>query len=225
MTDPFWEAPDVVERFASRDPDHRLVELIGRYSEPAGVRVLDVGCAGGRNTDLLVRRGFDVHALDAARAMVERSRARIAPLVGREEAAARVRVGRMDELSAYADGAFELVVALGVHHSARSREEWERSVAELARVLRPDGRLLFSQFTPETDLTGEGIVPVPGEPGVYDGFPSGRAVLLTAGALDAALAKHGFEPLEPTATVRVDLERGRRVSANGLYVRVPGRPV
>jgi hypothetical protein len=25
---PFWEDPEVVERFAARDPDHRLMQLV-----------------------------------------------------------------------------------------------------------------------------------------------------------------------------------------------------
>ena len=220
MTDPFWEDPEVVERFASREPDHRLSALVGEYPDPQDVRVLDLGCAGGRNTELLARRGFDVHALDASEAMVGRTRARLGAVMGDDAAHERVRRGRMDDLSAYDDASFDLVVALGILHGARTREEWERAVTETARVLRRGGRLLFSQFAPGTDLTGNGVSPVAGEPGVYDGFPGGRAVLLEAAALDLAMAAHGFEPEAPTETVRVELERGRRVSVNALYVRV-----
>jgi 2-polyprenyl-3-methyl-5-hydroxy-6-metoxy-1,4-benzoquinol methylase len=70
----FWERPETVDRFASRDPDHRLQRLIGEYGRPAAIRALDLGCAGGRNTVLLAQRGFDVRALDASSAMVERTR-------------------------------------------------------------------------------------------------------------------------------------------------------
>lgn len=217
MGEDFWEAPERVERFADRAPDHRLSALVEEYARPGSVRVLDLGCAGGRNALLLAERGFDVEALDASRAMVERTRARLAGVVGARSAERRVRRGRMDDLSAWADGAFDLVVALGVHHSARTREEWERAVDETARVLASGGRLLFNQFTPEVDLTGAGVTPVAGEPGVYDGFPAGRAVLLEAEELDAAWAARGLHPEVPSETVRVELEDGRRVSVNALY--------
>lgn len=213
----FWEDPGRVEQFASRAPDHRLSALIEGVAEPGVIRVLDLGCAGGRNTELLARAGFDVHAVDASSAMVERTRERVAAVLGGAEARARVRPGRMDDLSMYGDGAFELVVALGVHHSAASRAEWERAADETARVLAAGGTLLFNQFTPEVDLTGKGVRPVAGEPGVYEGFPAGRAVLLDAGALDRAWSERGLRPEAASETVRVELEEGRRVSVNGLY--------
>jgi SAM-dependent methyltransferase len=217
MGDDYWESPERVARFAARAPDHRLVELVAEYEEPGAVRVLDLGCAGGRNAIFLAERGFDVAALDAARAMVERTREGLAPILGEAEAERRARLGRMDDLSRWDDGWFQLVVALGVHHNAGSRAEWERAADETARVLAPGGRLLLNQFTPEVDLTGEGVRAVPGEPGVYDGFPGGRAVLLDARELDAAWAERGLYPEVESETVRVELEPGRRVSVNALY--------
>lgn len=219
MVDEFWERPEQVERFAARDPDHRLAELIKSYPAPQAVRVLDLGCAGGRNTEFLARAGFDVHAVDASEAMVSRTRARMASVVGDEMARRRVRVAAMDDLSLFPDESFLLVVALGVHHNARTRAEHERALAEAARVLAPGGLILTSDFTPETDMTGEGVTPVDGEPGVFDGLNSGRHTLLDAEAHDAAMARAGLVPREPTQTVEAKgLEAGRRrVSANGLY--------
>ncbi len=215
-TVPFWEDPERVERFAEREPDHRLLDLIERYPAPGRVPVLDLGCAGGRNTELLARRGFDVRALDASRAMVERTRERVRAVLG-EGAVARVRQGRMDDLSAYGDGEFELVISLGVQHSAGSRAEWERAADETARVLAGGGLLLFNQFTPQVDLTGSGVRRVEGAAGVYEGMPGGRGVLLEADELDAAWGSRGLVPVVASETVRVELEKGRRVSVNALY--------
>ena len=219
MEQPFWERPQVVEQFASRAPDHRLVPLVEEYARPDLTRVLDLGCAGGRNTVLLAERGFDVWAVDASTAMVERTRARVAAVLGPDRALPRVQQARMDGLSTFADASFDLVVALGVYHAAESMAEWERSVAETARVLRPGGRVLVNHFTPEVDLTGEGVRPASGEPGVYEGLADGRGVLLEADALDAAMARHGLSPAMRSETVRVETERGRRVSVNALYIR------
>lgn len=219
-TDDFWEDPEVVARFASRAPDLRLLALLEEYDDPSATRVLDIGCAGGRNTVLLAERGFDVHARDTSSAMVAETRRRVAELLGEEEAEARVRLGAMDELGEFDDGAFDLVVSLGVMHSARSWAEWERTAAETARILRSGGRLLLSQFTPETDLTGSGVRPVPDERHCYEGLPGGRAILLDPATLDAELARFGFEPEGPTTVGRTVTEETRRVSANGLYRRV-----
>lgn len=219
MRNEFWESPENVERFAAREPDVRLAGIVANWPDPRAVRVLDVGCAGGRNAVFLARLGFDVQAVDASEAMVAETRRRLAPLLGEVEAARRVRVGRMDDL-AWAPGAsFDLVVALGVYHCAQSRAEWDRSLSETARVLAPGGRLLVSVFTPETDLTGRGIAPVPGEPHVYEGFESGRSVLVDPQTLDAELARHGLSCVVPTALAWRRVEVGRRVSANGLYIK------
>lgn len=219
MTEPFWERAEVVDQFASRAPDHRLARLVEELARPEATRVLDLGCAGGRNAVLLAERGFDVWALDASAAMVARTRERLAGILGPIEAGERVRVGRMDDLASFGDHSFDLVVALGVYHSAGSMAEWERAVAETARVLKAHGRVLVNSFTPEVDLTGEGVRPVAGEPGVYEGVAGARGVLLDANALDAGMARHGLLPVVPSETVRVETERGRRVSVNALYLR------
>jgi SAM-dependent methyltransferase len=212
-----WERSESVEKFANRDPDLRLMELIDPVADPASMKVLDLGCAAGRNTVELAKRGFDFQALDGSRAMIERTTARVKSILGEREAERRVHLGRMDDLSAYGDAAFDLVVGLGIFHCASSREEWDRAMAESVRVLAPGGRLLVSVFTPETDLHGKGINPIPGEPHVYSGFSSGRTFLVDAPTLDAELARRGLEPVVSTKTVRVEMDRGRRVVVNALY--------
>jgi SAM-dependent methyltransferase len=216
----FWESAEMVKRFANRDPDHRLLELIEQYPNPEAVRVLDLGCAAGRNTVLLARRGFDVAALDAAHAMVAETRRRVGEVLGSEEAEARVRQGRMDDLGAFDSGSMDLVVALGVYHAAASRSEWDRALEESFRVLARGGRLLVANHTPGFSPVGVEAEPVPGEPGLYDGFPSGRSFLIEAPELDREMARVGAYPLVPTRTVeRRTSDGGRRVTVNGLYLK------
>src|SRR5262249_27911900 len=199
----FWESPESVERFAAREPDVRLTELIREYPNPSKVRVLDLGCAAGRNAVLLAQWGFNVEAADGSEAMVAKTRERLAAIVGTEDARRRVRVGRMEDLSWAANESFDLVVALGIYHCAESRREWDRALSETSRILPLGGRLLVSVFTPETDLTGQGTRPVAGEPHVYEGFDTGgRHFLVDAAELDREMARHGLLPLEPTRTAR-----------------------
>lgn len=216
--DAFWEDAETVERFARRDPD---VRMVARFAErPVRTKVLDLGCAGGRNTAWLASRGFDVVALDASRAMVARTRERLAALLGPGAARQRVHQGVMSDLSRFDDGAFDVVLALGVFHTAATDSAWQAALAETARVLRAGGEGIVSQFGPDAAPRGERPQRVPGTQHVYTGFfDRGVLVLVDADELDAALGALGLVPLSPTTTVRVETELGYRTSVNGLFRR------
>ncbi|MDF1522961.1 MAG: class I SAM-dependent methyltransferase [Trueperaceae bacterium] len=96
---PAWDHPDTIAFFRDRPPDHRLVALVEAGALPCGARVLDLGCAGGRNAAYLTDLDVEVLAVDASPAMVEATRARVA---------------RVDALDDLLDEAFDLVLALGV---------------------------------------------------------------------------------------------------------------
>ncbi len=214
---PFWEHPDQVDKFSALEPDQRLLELLSAYRGPAETRILDLGCAGGRNTVVLAEQGFDFHALDTSWAMVERTRERVAASVGREEAERRVTAGAMEDLCRFPPESFDLVVALGLYHNSTCREQWDRALAETARVLKTGGLVLVANFTPRADPKGRGVKPVAGEPYVYEGFDAGPVFLLEADELDAEMARHGLRPVVPSKTVETSTDTGRRVTVNALY--------
>ncbi len=218
----FWERPDIVERFGDRAPDRRLTRWLSQR-DASELRSLDIGCAAGRNCQLLAEAGAEVWAVDSSDAMVEAARARLEPVIGAAAARQRVLRGRMDDLSLFPDAGFDLVVALGVLQNAGSADEFERTLAGTARVLAPGGHCLVANFAPDSRPHGEALARVPGEDHVYLGFggPHDRITLLTPEALDAAFARHGLEPAEPTEAVHVPTERGHRTTVNGLY-RKPG---
>ena len=210
-----------MERFASREPDHRLVKLAPLYARPSNTRALDLGCAGGRNAVFLARLGFELTAIDSSRAMVAETQRRLAALPGEAGAARRVRLGGMDDLGGIAGGSVDLFVALGIFHQAESEEEWNRALAEAKRVCARGAWMLVACFTDESDPQGTGLCPVPGEPHVFEGMEARRVHLVSAKTLDREMASHGFFTVAPTETVRVSTESGgRRVTANGLFVRL-----
>ncbi len=216
---PFWEHPEQVDRFSDREPDRRLSELLSSFTAPAKTRILDLGCAGGRNTVVLAEQGFDFQALDMSRAMVERTRERVAASLGREDAERRVTLGAMEDLGRFPPRSFDLVVALGLYHNSTCREQWDRALAETARVLKAGGLLLVANFTPRTDPKGSGVKPVAGEPHVYEGFDAGPVFLLEADELDEEMALHGLRPVVPSETVETPTDVGCRVTVNALYAK------
>ena len=216
-TESYWESPEKVDEFAGREADLRLQALIDSFETPKVVRVLDLGCAGGRNTRVLAERGFDFYAIDSAVAMVERTRKRVAAVVGAEEALRRVRRGRMDDLVDFDSEFFNVIVALGIYHNATSEGEFERSLSESARVLPQSGQLLVSSFSPRFQPEGEALRPVDRLPHVFDGFGAGPMYLLAADELDLAMSRHGLQPRVATETVVARTDSGTRVTINALY--------
>lgn len=217
--DAFWSVPETVEHFASREPDRRLMALLA-YAGPA-LRALDLGCAGGRNTEPLARHGADVFAVDRSQAMVERTRERLSRIVGREQARSRVLRRSMHELQPFPDERFDLVVALGVYPSAGDMDTFLLALDETARVLAPGGSVLVSTFSPGSRPTGEALERVDGQPGVYRWRGGRRAVLPGHRELDRMFEERGLEAAPPTSLVRVPMGTGYRITINASY-RKPG---
>lgn len=215
--DQFWSRANVVEKFAGRDPDLRLISILEDWVTGRTIRALDLGCAGGRNTEALTRAGADVHAIDRSHAMVERTRSRLTGILGREEAERRVGLGSMRDLSRFGDEGFDLVVALGVYGSAGDREVFQETLSETARILVPGGRALVATFSPGSQPEGVPLSRHPKKSDVYTWRGGRRAFLLEPEALDHAFARHGLLPHVPTSPVHVDMERGFRITINALY--------
>lgn len=97
-------------------------------------RVLDVGCGEGRFCRLLGDRGFDCTGLDPTEALIGRARAR--------DPQGDYRIGRAEDMP-FETGAFDLVVS---YLSLIDIPDLEAAAREMARVLRPGGRLLIANL-------------------------------------------------------------------------------
>ena len=93
-------------------------------------RVLEVGCGRGELAERLAGAGLEVVAVDLSPRMVELTRRR----------GVDARVGDVQQLP-FADGEFDVAVA---NHMLYHAPDIDRALAELARVLRPGGRLVAS---------------------------------------------------------------------------------
>lgn len=132
----------------------RLLELFGeidiyvfdqllRGRITPGMRILDAGCGGGRNSLYLMRCGAEVFGIDSSPAEVERIRTvarRDAPGLPPENFLA----GRLDQLP-FPDAHFDAVICCAVLHFAESERHFEAMVHELWRVLAAGG-VLFARL-------------------------------------------------------------------------------
>ena len=141
---PFWGA--VYERDGIFENIHQerlrlTLAMVDRLGLPHNARVLDVGCGAGTATVGLARRALAVDAIDSVQAMTQATRKRAAAAC--VEARVAVQEGDAHALP-FPDGAFALVVALGVL-------PWLPNIApplrEMNRILCPGGHLIASVDT------------------------------------------------------------------------------
>jgi SAM-dependent methyltransferase len=105
---------------------------LGRSGGPHGERALDAGCGTGFQTAILLELGYETLGLDLSAALLDEARRRCA--------GARLVRGDLAALPCR-DGAVDLAVCCGSTLSFVG--DARRAVQELARVLRPGGRLFL----------------------------------------------------------------------------------
>jgi ubiquinone/menaquinone biosynthesis C-methylase UbiE len=143
----------------------------------AGASILEVGCANGVSTKLLVDtfRPRRLVAFDFDPSMVERARRRLGRLrAGRPIALAVADATRMP----FADGEFDAVFEAGVVHHV---PPWREALKEMGRVLRPGGLLVFAE--PSRGRLTRGI---------YRFIPHDPGSMFSAQELVAALSDAGL---------------------------------
>jgi SAM-dependent methyltransferase len=126
------------------DLDARVVEFydwVLDLAEPrAGARVLDVACGSGSFLLCAADRGLELVGLDVSPTAIELARERVP--------GAALHVGDAEQLP-FEDSSFDVVTCLG---SLEHFPSPERGAAEIARVLRPDGRAVV--FVPNLFFLG-----------------------------------------------------------------------
>jgi SAM-dependent methyltransferase len=105
------------------------IPLVAAAAGIAPTRLLEVGCGWGELAEWLARdTGATVVAIDSSQRMVELARMR----------GIDARLADVQQLP-FADGEFDVVVAAWMLYHV---PDLERGIAELARILRPGGRLV-----------------------------------------------------------------------------------
>jgi len=119
--------------------DNEVAAVASRLPLPDFGRVLDVCCGPGRHAAGLVERGYSVTGVDRDAAAVSQAR-RVAPAGRFLELDQR----NLDRLQGPFDAALILWQSFGYFDPATN----DRVLADLARLLRPGGRLLLDLFHP-----------------------------------------------------------------------------
>lgn len=155
-----------------------------RHIDWAGKDVLDLGCAGGFMAEALARRGARVTGIDPARRAIAAARDHAAS----EGLAIRYDIGTGEEMD-YPPASFDAVVCVDVLEHV---QDLDRVLANVARVLRPGGRLFFDTIN-RTALAKFAAITL--AESVLRILPRGThdpGMFITPAELDAALARAGL---------------------------------
>lgn len=159
------------------------LDALVEAAEPTGrEQALDVGCGPGHTALALAPRVASVLGIDLSEAMLEQARTLAAA-----RGLANVEFRRADvERLPFEDARFDVVASRqSAHHYADVRA----ALAELARVLRPDGRLLLLDTVAPEDPAGDTLlnaVELLRDPShVRDWRPSEWLALLRGAGLEA----------------------------------------
>jgi ubiquinone/menaquinone biosynthesis C-methylase UbiE len=129
---------DVLFRTFSADESALREQMIALLNLAPGARVLETGCGTGRDTSHLARRAGAVYATDLAREMIEVGRLRLHD-AGVD--ARHVRLVVADAVSLpFPDRFFDAAYHFG---GINLFPDVERGIAEMARVVKPGGRVVF----------------------------------------------------------------------------------
>lgn len=117
-----------------------LLERLGGRVE--GKRVLEIGCGRGVGTEIICERfgAAEVHAFDIDPDMIDQARRRLARYLPDR---VTLYVGDAAAINE-PDASFDAVFDFGIIHHIPN---WKDAVAEVARVLRPEGKLYFEEVT------------------------------------------------------------------------------
>jgi SAM-dependent methyltransferase len=126
--------PSSLSDFTARIPMLELCQPV------AGLRLLDLGCGEGYCARALRRRGAaDVAGIDVSGGMIAEAAAQEA----RSPLGIRYAEGCATDLSRFPDGGKDLVVAVFLFNYL-TVAEMHRTMGEVARVLAPGGRFVFT---------------------------------------------------------------------------------
>jgi tellurite methyltransferase len=193
--------PDLHEWFG--DIDIYLFDQLLRGRLSPGMRVVDMGCGGGRNLVYLLRSGFEVYGVDADPAAIQslqRLASRLAPHLPSDN----FRVGSIEEAT-FPEASADVVLSSAVLHFARDDAHFDAMLGGTWRVLKPGG-LFFCRLASSIGMEAQ-LVPIEGR---RHRLPDGSdRYLVDADLLMGLTRRLGGQLLDPLKTTVVQNQRCR----------------
>ena len=137
-----WEKLHTLPRFRPRYPNIDVVRFLfngfcNDREKRKNLKILDIGCGGGRHLKLFAEQAFDVYGCDFSAEGIEQTK----KMLNENSLTAKLKLGNMSRIP-YKDNFFAGAVSFGVYYYS-TKDEMKKSISELYRVLKKDGKALI----------------------------------------------------------------------------------
>jgi len=139
------------ERYSREEPDEIVVNFATLLKKKnKKLRVLDLGCGGGRHQVYIAERGFEAHGIDTSETGLYLTRERL------KRQDLEVYLVKCDmKMLPYIDFCFGAVVSLHtIYHQRYGR--FQKTISEINRVLGKKGLVLMNFLSKRTYIYGKG---------------------------------------------------------------------
>ncbi len=192
-SDIFWDKVETRNLFQEMKVSGYVTDEIDQLG--INLKVLDIGCGGGRYSRYAKNKGNFVVALDKYSNMAKSLEKDNIPFIQ----------GVIDELP-IKDNSFDVILSIGVIHNAITVGEFEKAISEMYRVLRNNGKVILSVFTNDIitdDLTFVGN-------SKYEINGRQPMILLSKDKINNLLKKYKFNILKKVDEHITDVGCGKR---------------
>lgn len=141
----FWNNPKTVKEFSDAKFSSYWKDFLNKFKKSSSYRVLDLGCGGGRNTELLIKMGFDTYACDLYDSMIEATKKRLVGLLVKRDVEKRIIKASILKLP-FKKESFDIVIANGIYHNTNSLSQFSNAIKETSRILKKNGFVCLNIF-------------------------------------------------------------------------------
>lgn len=120
-----------------------IVNFVKSFKNPENLKYLDLGCGTGRNLELAKKVGFETKNLlgcDFSGNQLE--------IV--KNKGFKTNLSDLENLN-IKDNSFDVIVCIAAHHHLLKKEQQLKSLKEMKRILKKNGKIILSNWFPEKD--------------------------------------------------------------------------
>ena len=187
----FWNNDAIVDYFASKPADPLVRARLEQIDGAEEKNALDLGCGGGRHSELLAQLKFHVTAIDINPEMIAYTKRRVST----KDLHVMTKLMSITDLK-LKKNFFDVVVSTGVLHQVTSVQAYKDLMCNVSNVMKSGGLLTMNIFTNKVwDNTY--LVPNPDEP---------YTVVTKEGLVMTLLPKEVFYAIAEEAGFRLEEE-------------------